>query len=94
MSRHLLSATALSVVLLASAAAVERTVTLAVDGMSCASCPYILRTALQKVPGVASAEVSYLAKTTVVTFDDAKTTVTALTQATNEVGFPSRMVGE
>lgn len=60
MSR-ILSALGLFVMLLASvaAAAAERTVTLAVDGMTCASCPYIVRTALQELPGVARAEVSY-----------------------------------
>jgi periplasmic mercuric ion binding protein len=92
MSR-LLSATALSMTLLASVAATaaERTVTLAVDGMTCTSCPYIVRTALQEVPGVARAEVSYAGKTAVVTFDDARTTVAALTEATADVGFPSRL---
>jgi mercuric ion binding protein len=92
MSR-ILSATVLSVMLLASGAATaaERTVTLAVDGMTCTSCPYIVRTALQELPGVARAEVSYAEKTAVVTFDDARTTVAALTQATADVGFPSRV---
>jgi mercuric ion binding protein len=92
MSR-LLSATALSMTLLASVAATaaERTVTLAVDGMTCTSCPYIVRTTLQEVPGVARAEVSYTRKTAVVTFDDARTTVAGLTQATADVGFPSRV---
>jgi mercuric ion binding protein len=92
MSR-ILSATALSLTLLASGAATaaERTVTLAVDGMSCTSCPYILRTVLQEVPGVARADVSYAEKTAVVTFDDVKTTVADLTQATASVGFPSRV---
>ena len=95
MSR-ILSAAALSAMLLASAAATaaERTLTLAVDGMSCASCPYIVRTALQKVSGVAHAEVFYAEKTAVVTFDDAKTTEAAVTQATADVGVPSRVVGE
>ena len=95
MSR-ILAATAWSVTLLASiaATAAERTVTLAVDGMSCASCPYIVRTALQEVPGVARAEVSYAEKTAVVTFDDARTTVAALTEATAGVGFSSRVIGE
>jgi mercuric ion binding protein len=78
----------------ASATAAERTVTLAVDGMTCASCPYIVRTVLQKVPGVARAEVSYAEKKAVVTFDDARTTVAALTQATAGVGFPSRVIGQ
>jgi periplasmic mercuric ion binding protein len=95
MSRTL-SATTLSMTLLASGAATaaERTVTLAVDGMTCASCPYIVRTALQEIPGVARAEVSYAEKTAVVTFDDAETTMAALTQATAGVGFPSKVIGE
>jgi mercuric ion binding protein len=42
-------------------------------------------------PGVARAEVSYADKTAVVTFNDAKTTVAALIQATADVGFPSRV---
>jgi mercuric ion binding protein len=92
MSR-LLSATAVSLTLLASVAATaaERTVALAVDGMTCPSCPYIVRTALQEIPGVERAEVSYPEKTAVVTFDDARTTVAALTEATADVGFPSRL---
>jgi mercuric ion binding protein len=77
-----------------AAAAAERIVTLTVDGMTCASCPYIVRSVLQEVPGVARAEVSYAEKTAVVTFDDAKTTVAALTQATAGVGFPSRVIGQ
>jgi mercuric ion binding protein len=95
MSR-LLSAAAVSVTLLAGVAAMAavRTVTLAVDGMTCASCPYIVRTVLQEVPGVARAEVSYAEKMAVVTFDDATTTVAALTQATAGVGFPSRVISE
>jgi periplasmic mercuric ion binding protein len=95
MSR-VLTATAWSMTLLASVAATaaERTVTFAVDGMTCASCPYIVRTALQDLPGVARTEVSYAEKTAVVTFDDARTTVAVLTQATADVGFPSRVIGE
>ena len=95
MSR-ILSALGLFVALLASAAATagERTVTLAIDGMTCASCPYIVRTVLQEVPGVARAEVSYAEKMAVVTFDDVRTTTAALTQATDGVGFPSHVVGE
>src|SRR5918995_4043699 len=91
-----LSALGLFVTLLAgvAATAAERTVTLAVDGMSCPSCPYIVRTVLQEVPGVARAEVSYAEKTADVTFDDARTTVAALTEATAGVGFPARVIGQ
>jgi mercuric ion binding protein len=94
MSR-IFSAAGLLVTLLASGAATtaERTVALAVDGMSCPSCPYIVRTVLEEVPGVARAEVSYAAKTAVVTFEDTRSDVAALTQATAGVGFPSRVIG-
>jgi mercuric ion binding protein len=93
---RILSALGLSATLLAGAAATaaERTVTLAVDGMSWPSCPYIVRTVLQEVPGVAQADVSYAEKTAVVTFDDARTTAAALTEATAGVGFPSRLIEE
>ena len=95
MSR-ILSALGLFVTLLVGAAvtAAERTVTLAVDRMSCASCPYIVRRVLQEVPGVARAEVSYAEKVAVVTFDDARTDVAALTKATAGLGFPAWVIGQ
>lgn len=71
--------------------ATERTVTLAVDKMTCASCPYIVKQTLTRLPGVKHAEVSFEHKNAVVTFDDATTNVTALTKATSEAGFPSHL---
>lgn len=73
-----------------AAFAAERTVTLDVDNMTCASCPVVVRQALTAVPGVNRATASYRARTATVTFDDAKTTVEALTRATTEAGFPAR----
>lgn len=95
MSLILLSVTFAAMLLASTTAfAGERTVTLAVDGMTCASCPYIVRSALLDVPGVERAEVSFSEKVAVVIFDDTKTNAVALTQATGDVGFPSRVVGE
>lgn len=93
---RILSAATFAAMLLASTTAFagERMVTLAVDGMTCASCPYIVRSALLDVPGVERAEVSFSEEVAVVTFDDTKTNAMALTQATGDVGFPSRVVGE
>lgn len=93
---RLLSALSVVTALLASvgAGAAERTATLAVDGMTCASCPYIVRTALSKVPGVSKAEVSLADRKAVVSFDDTKTTATALAQAASAAGFPSRVLDE
>lgn len=93
---RVLSAAAFAAMLLTSATAFagQRTVTLAVDGMTCSSCPYIVRSALLKVRGVERAEVSLAEKKAVVTFDDAATNVAALTQATGDAGFPSSVVGK
>jgi mercuric ion binding protein len=75
-----------------SAVAAERSVTLAVDNMTCETCPPIVRKSLSRVPGVAKAEVSAETHRAVVTFDDAKTTVAALVDATTRAGYPSRQV--
>lgn len=78
-----------SLLAVTTAIAAERTVTLAVDGMTCASCTYIVKQSLSRVAGVEQVEVSFADKKAVVTFDDAKTDVAALTGATARVGFPS-----
>ncbi len=75
----------------APAFAGEQTVTLEVSGMTCASCPYIVKQTLAAVDGVAEVEVSFAEKTAVVTFDDNKTDVAALILATTDMGFPSKM---
>ncbi|WFC40266.1 mercury resistance system periplasmic binding protein MerP [Pseudoxanthomonas sp. SE1] len=73
----------------APAWAALKTVTLTVDGMYCASCPITVKRGLSKVEGVTKIEVNYEAKEVVVTFDDAKTTLKALTDATANAGYPS-----
>ncbi len=67
----------------------EQTVTLSVD-MWCASCPYIIKQTLAKVPGALDVNVSYDDQVAIVRFDDDRTSVTELTQATADVGFPSK----
>lgn len=71
-----------------SALAEEQTVTLRVD-MWCASCPFIVKRSLEQVKGVIDVAVSYREQTAVVRFDEDKTTVAALTEATASIGFPS-----
>ena len=89
-----LSALALAVVLSAAgpAMAAEKTVTLAVDNMYCSACPYTVKQSLAKVTGVDEAAVSYEKKTAIVTYDDQKTTVAALTAATTRAGYPSHPI--
>lgn len=76
-----------------AAFAAEKTVTLAVQNMYCAACPYTVKSSLQSVPGVKAVSVSFPDKTAVVTFDDAKTNVKALTTATTSAGYPSAPKG-
>lgn len=73
------------------AAAALRTVTLDVPGMACQFCPITVRKALEKVPGVEKAEVSLERKEAVVTFDDTRTGVGALLDATKNAGYPSSL---
>jgi mercuric ion binding protein len=69
--------------------AAPRTVALDVPGMTCELCPLTVRKALQKVQGVEKVAVSYEKKEAVVTFDDAKASVEALTKATRDAGYPA-----
>jgi mercuric ion binding protein len=74
-----------------SAFAGEQTVTLEVSGMTCAACPYIVKQTLADVDGVTSVDVSFAEKIALVTYDDSKTEVVALTLATTDMGFPSSL---
>ena len=70
-----------------------QTVTLSVPGMDCPVCPIIVKKALNKVPGVSKINVNFEKRQTIVTFDDAKTSVDALTRATRDAGYPSVLAG-
>jgi mercuric ion binding protein len=72
-----------------SAFAAEKTITLAVQHMTCAACPRTVKASLQAVPGVTNVVVSAENKTAVVTFDDRKAEVGALVKATTNAGYPS-----
>ena len=87
----LMASVSLGLGLVASSAAFagERTITLAVKNMYCADCPFIVKKSLEGVPGVTKAVVSLKDKTAIVTFDDAKADVGALTNATTSAGYPS-----
>ena len=69
-----------------------RTVTLEVSNMSCALCPITVKQAITKVPGVLDAKVDYDAKAAVVRFDTDRTNVEAITAATRNAGYPSRLL--
>ena len=89
--RKLLASLALTTLIATPVWAATQTVTLSVPGMTCAACPFTVKKALTKVEGVTKAEVSYENREAIVTFDDAKTSVEALTQASENAGYPASL---
>jgi periplasmic mercuric ion binding protein len=73
------------------ALASQKTVTLSVPGMTCSACPITVKAALKRVDGVSSVQVRYEERDATVTFDDDKTSVDAITQATTNAGYPSTL---
>lgn len=92
MARIIAACLAALLLSIAPAFAGERTVTLAVENMTCATCPYIVKQTLAAVRGVIKVNVSFENRTVLVTFDDLQADIAALTAATAESGYPSRPV--
>lgn len=79
---------ALAATLSAPAWAAMKTVALSVPGMTCAYCPVTVRAALKRVDGVK--DIAVIGETDIqVTYDDARTNVAALINATKNAGYPS-----
>lgn len=79
----------LAAVPLAALAATPKTVTLAVQNMTCELCPITVKKSLEKVPGVTTVKVDFDKKTATVTYDADKAQPEALTTATTNAGYPS-----
>jgi periplasmic mercuric ion binding protein len=82
----------LSLVVGAAHAAPPQTATLAVDNMTCGTCPIVVKKALERVPGVSSTTIDFDKKMATVTFDPDKVNSAKLTQATTDAGFPSKVI--
>ncbi len=90
--KKLLAAFVFATVITAPAWATPQTVILSVPGMTCPACPITVKRALTQVDGVTRTDVNFEKREVVVTFDDAKTNVQTLTQATKNAGYPSTPV--
>jgi mercuric transport protein len=64
-----------------------QTVTLTVEGMTCASCSVAVRTALKRLDGVRDAKVSVSEKRARVEYEPAKVTPQQLVDAVNKLGY-------
>ena len=85
--KKLVTALTLALAFSVSAWTATKTVTLSVPGMT--ACPITVKKALNKVDGVVKTEVSLEKKEATVTYDDAKTPVNTLLDATKNAGYPS-----
>jgi len=73
----------------AALAAPSKTVTLAVQNMTCPLYPITVKKSLEKVAGVSAVQVDFDKKTATVTYDPDKAQPEALTKATTNAGYPS-----
>ena len=76
----------------AAFAAEPRTVTLAVEHMTCAACPITVRKASSHVAGVSASTVDMNSHTATVTFDPTRTSAEALATAVSQAGFPAKVL--
>lgn len=72
-----------------STATASRTVTFAVENMTCALCPVTVKKAMEGVEGVKSVRIDFDAKTATVVFDPLKATVAAIAAASTNAGYPA-----
>jgi len=81
-----------STILMSTASfAAIRTIKLSVPGMTCASCPYIVKASISQINGIKSVEATMTDLSATVTFDDTLTNVDEIRQATENVGYPSSL---
>ena len=90
MKKLLVSAVFVSTVLLSTASyAAVKTIKLSVPGMTCASCPYIVKASISMLDGIKTVEATMADLSATVTFDDTLTSVDEIRQSTADVGYPS-----
>lgn len=82
-----------ALVSVAQAAETEQTATFDVPSMTCALCPVTVRKAMEAVEGVREVEVNFDARTAIVVFDPAKTTIEAIATASANAGYPAVVRG-
>jgi copper chaperone CopZ len=66
---------------------VNKTITLAVEGMTCEGCESTVKESIEKLPGIASAKASYKEKNTIVSFDSTLTKTADISKAIADAGY-------
>lgn len=66
-----------------------KTITFAIEKMTCAMCPITVRKAMEKVDGVLSVTTDYESRTAKVIFDPAKAKMDMIAKASTDAGYPA-----
>lgn len=66
---------------------VNKTITLAVEGMTCTGCENTVKASVEKIPGIASASASFKDKTVVIAFDSTRAGINDMSTAITSVGY-------
>ena len=77
----------------AAAQAATRTLTFAIENMTCALCPVTVKSAMERVSGVRSVRIDFDGKTATVVFDPTVATPEAIAAASTNAGYPARVQG-
>ena len=72
----------------------QKMIKLSVPNMSCVSCPIIVSRAVSEVSGVIQVTATMEDRTATVTFDDVKTSIDQIREATANIGYPSSLIVE
>ena len=84
---------ALTVALISQVAyADQQLLSMKIEGMYCAACPYIVGTAIKAVPGVTSASVSDETKIAKVMFENGETGVQEIAEAVRKIGYAVKVL--
>lgn len=71
----------------ATAAVANKTMTLAVEGMTCTGCENTLQETVTKLAGIATVKASHIDSTAVVSFDSTQVSIAAIGDAITEAGY-------
>lgn len=74
--------------------AAEQTVTFSVPGMTCASCPFIVESAMSGVEGVMQVTADADTRTAVVVFDDAIANAEDIAFASTAAGYEAELMSD
>ncbi len=92
--KELLFGAVIGIAMFASTMAIagEQTIKLSVPGMTCASCPYIVKKSISAIDGVNAVEATMDDLSATVTFEDTIANIEMIREATAGVGYPSTVI--